>query len=637
SASSAQRLWRSTPPNNFDTFTRNAPHIDSFMNVSKAPRDALDRQATVAVFTSAKPYSLYEEPETLKLFQMLNSAYKPPNHNRVASFLDPVCLNYQQRVKALLDEAPHLNVVFDASDDISSNRIINASIEVPSSVSFTGRQSISKIMITRLRIHQQECYRQRKAFIAAAITGWGAQLAAVKSVFDNKDALRAFARDSVILNGMKQVIIKEEKQVTQPSLSQVISYINDLEFWANLEMLFKVLQPIGHAQANSERDRAGLGEVIPRWLSIQASWDALKEAGQDPLINYQELKALRKQRFDVQTDDIHYMAFALDPATTDPKHHLLTTDILRRAHNLLEENTNAEEYCNIFQEFCQFRAREGKLFDPGSRIYRAASEGTPYHQHVLDSWRYLHSMNVSLAALAKRVLGALANSAASYGFTIHQDNSPIFDGSCRLGPAEVFNAEATGALEGIKALNLRESASQNIFICLDNLAAATCLRGTPPTPLKASFSTFRLWRHRMEPHRYAGCQDTPTSPATNEPINRSKQHRCSLSPKGLDQRWLICGKSRDRIRKRHSRRGGPPPLLSSTRDSVSRQPQAVRRSSRSRAQPCTICWQRDPFTGTLPHTTRDLTTSMHAWSAHATDSKHRTTFSIAERYRRVIG
>ncbi|PCD25886.1 hypothetical protein AU210_012320 [Fusarium oxysporum f. sp. radicis-cucumerinum] len=69
---------------------------------------------------------------------------------------------------------------------------------------------------------------------------------------------------------------------------------------------------------------------------------------------------------------------------------------------------------------------------------------------------------------------------ASYGFTIYQNNVPIFDGSGRLGPAEVFDAEATGALEGLKAaLNLRDAATQNIFICLDNLAAATCLRGTP--------------------------------------------------------------------------------------------------------------------------------------------------------------
>jgi hypothetical protein len=31
---------------------------------------------------------------------------------------------------------------------------------------------------------------------------------------------------------------------------------------------------------------------------------------------------------------------------------------------------------------------------------------------------------------------------ASYGFIIHQDNSPIFKGAGHLGPAEVFNAEA---------------------------------------------------------------------------------------------------------------------------------------------------------------------------------------------------
>ncbi|KAF4338828.1 reverse transcriptase [Fusarium beomiforme] len=82
--------------------------------------------------------------------------------------------------------------------------------------------------------------------------------------------------------------------------------------------------------------------------------------------------------------------------------------------------------------------------------------------------------------------------AASYSFTIHQDKVPIFDGSGRLGPAEVFDAEATGALEGLKAaLNLRESVSQNIFICLDNLAAATCLRGTPSDSSQGVFLEFQ--------------------------------------------------------------------------------------------------------------------------------------------------
>ncbi|KAF4336512.1 endonuclease reverse transcriptase, partial [Fusarium beomiforme] len=82
--------------------------------------------------------------------------------------------------------------------------------------------------------------------------------------------------------------------------------------------------------------------------------------------------------------------------------------------------------------------------------------------------------------------------AASYGFAIHQKDLSICDGSGRLGPAEVFDAEATGALEGLKAaLNLPGSAARDIVVCLDNLAAATCLRGSPPDSSQAVFVEFQ--------------------------------------------------------------------------------------------------------------------------------------------------
>ncbi|KAJ0129562.1 Uncharacterized protein HZ326_27336, partial [Fusarium oxysporum f. sp. albedinis] len=142
---------------------------------------------------------------------------------------------------------------------------------------------------------------------------------------------------------------------------------------------------------------------------------------------------------------------------------------------------------------------------------------------------------------------------------------------------------------------------------------------------------------RMEPSKFAGCQGTPTSPATNRPTSWQRQRHRSQSPKALNRRWLTYEESQDRSPKKRSRRGGPPPLLSSTKDSISRRPQAARRSSRSRAQPCTICWQRDPSMGTSLRITRDSTTTTHAWSAHVADAKHRITSSTAERYRCVIG
>ncbi|EFZ03523.1 reverse transcriptase, RNaseH [Metarhizium robertsii ARSEF 23] len=48
--------------------------------------------------------------------------------------------------------------------------------------------------------------------------------------------------------------------------------------------------------------------------------------------------------------------------------------------------------------------------------------------------------------------GSLSSSgAAGYGYVVHQSGRSVCQGAGRLGPAEVFDAEAKGALEGLKA------------------------------------------------------------------------------------------------------------------------------------------------------------------------------------------
>jgi ribonuclease HI len=82
--------------------------------------------------------------------------------------------------------------------------------------------------------------------------------------------------------------------------------------------------------------------------------------------------------------------------------------------------------------------------------------------------------------------------AAGYGYTVHQTGQSISNGSGRLGPAEVFDAEATGALEGLKtALVLPQASKESIVVCLDNLAAASCLIGTPSESSQAVFLEFQ--------------------------------------------------------------------------------------------------------------------------------------------------
>ena len=42
--------------------------------------------------------------------------------------------------------------------------------------------------------------------------------------------------------------------------------------------------------------------------------------------------------------------------------------------------------------------------------------------------------------------------AAGYGYVMHRNGLTLTSGSGRLGPAEVFDAEAKGALEGLRAV-----------------------------------------------------------------------------------------------------------------------------------------------------------------------------------------
>ncbi|EXU94515.1 reverse transcriptase domain protein [Metarhizium robertsii] len=86
----------------------------------------------------------------------------------------------------------------------------------------------------------------------------------------------------------------------------------------------------------------------------------------------------------------------------------------------------------------------------------------------------------------------LPGGATGYGYAVHQNSVTICEGSGRLGPAEVFDAEAAGALEGLRAAVKIPDASDNpIVVCLDNLAAATCLRGTALDSSQSAFLKFQ--------------------------------------------------------------------------------------------------------------------------------------------------
>ncbi|KJZ72308.1 hypothetical protein HIM_08349 [Hirsutella minnesotensis 3608] len=122
-----------------------------------------------------------------------------------------------------------------------------------------------------------------------------------------------------------------------------------------------------------------------------------------------------------------------------------------------------------------------------------------------------------LQALSPRTLVVYSDGSRSteghvgYGYAVHRNGSTILSGKGRLGPAEVFDAEAKGALEGLKAA-VSFSETDRIFVCLDNLAAATCLRGTPSDSSQEVFLQFQAIAREhgaVEVHWIPGHADIP--------------------------------------------------------------------------------------------------------------------------------
>ncbi|KAJ2970286.1 hypothetical protein NQ176_g8262 [Zarea fungicola] len=131
------------------------------------------------------------------------------------------------------------------------------------------------------------------------------------------------------------------------------------------------------------------------------------------------------------------------------------------------------------------------LLAPRLKHDRALLQTSSKEETAAEFLRWLRSLPPSTLVVYSD--GSLSeNGSAGYGYTVHRQNRAVKGGSGRLGSAEVFDAEALGALEGLKAaLDLTEAPTREIVVCLDNLAAATCLLSTASDSSQAVFLEFQ--------------------------------------------------------------------------------------------------------------------------------------------------
>ncbi|KAL9563791.1 hypothetical protein ACKAV7_012033 [Fusarium commune] len=224
--------------------------------------------------------------------------------------------------------------------------------------------------------------------------------------------------------------------------------------------------------------------ILPVWKTTSIA--ALhRESGIPPVAQLLEARRLRFSARLKSLDEAHPLASRTRPPS-QPAYH----DLIKRRYQVQTESSFRTRLRRT-DELLAPCARP-KLIEQRFNQEQMPPLQTASKKETADAFlRWVQSLDpLTLVVYSDGSLSS--QGAASYGFTIHQDSLPVLHGSGRLGPAEVFDAEATGALQGLKAaLNLQESVSRNIIICLDNLAAATCLRGTPSDSLQDVFLEFQ--------------------------------------------------------------------------------------------------------------------------------------------------
>ena len=107
-----------------------------FPVVDKTFKQMLDELAARAIFADGRPFNLFESKRMRILLSKLNTAWQPPSRRRVQRLLAPTYSEYHNQVQDILDQTERINVIFDASDNITSHRIINISIQVANGPAF---------------------------------------------------------------------------------------------------------------------------------------------------------------------------------------------------------------------------------------------------------------------------------------------------------------------------------------------------------------------------------------------------------------------------------------------------------------------------------------------------------------------
>jgi len=205
----------------------------------------------------------------------------------------------------------------------------------------------SPLQLATLRKIQQTINRTEFALIGAVITRWGSQYRMLSSVLRSQYALMMYADEVSDL--------KIELRET----------LRSSDFWNHLKKLIAILKPIDDAISMSEDVKSNIGKVINRWRLIETHLQSHINSEFGVEIRTLLTSAF-PNRINRQFEDVHWMAFYLDPnnasATLEGRSQERVHEAIRR-------------YCKkdpdeAIRQFSAFRGGDGIFYEASCWKYR---------------------------------------------------------------------------------------------------------------------------------------------------------------------------------------------------------------------------------------------------------------------------
>lgn len=99
--------------------------------ITRKEKEILDLAAATAIITDGRAFGLFESTAMRAFFAKLRPGWPPLTRAQVAARLPEIHQALREEVMKQFRGSEHVNIIFDASDNVSGHRIVNISVKLP--------------------------------------------------------------------------------------------------------------------------------------------------------------------------------------------------------------------------------------------------------------------------------------------------------------------------------------------------------------------------------------------------------------------------------------------------------------------------------------------------------------------------